>query len=181
MPKPAESSRARRIRWRGTVDSRSEASSLLKLPGDAVLVQRGRPRWLVLSCPCGCGEQLPVNLDARAGPAWRFYRSGPAITLFPSVWRESGCESHFIIWRDDILLFGRYEDDLVEEATSAATDLRDAVLRRLPPSGQLTPFSDIAEALDAIPWDVLMACRKLVRSGVACEGTQKQRGSFGRR
>src|ERR1035438_3937417 len=46
---------------------------------------------------------------------------------------------------------------------------------------RLAPFSDIAEALGAIPWDVLTVCRQLVRSGAAREGTRKQRGSFGRR
>lgn len=171
-----------RLRWRGAVGRRSEATTLLTAPGDAVLVERGRPRWLVIACPCGCGEQLPVNLDPRAGPAWRLYRTGSAVTLFPSVWRESGCESHFIIWRDEILLFGRYEEDFAEEPAADETiALRETVLRRLPVSGTLAPFSEIADALDAIPWDVLTVCRQLVREGVAREGKGKERGAFGLR
>jgi Family of unknown function (DUF6527) len=94
---------AERIRFRGTVASRREASVRLKVPGDAVLVVRGRPRLLIISCPCGCGEQFPINLDSRAGPAWRLYgdrRRG--LSVYPSVWRESGCESHYVIWKNDV-------------------------------------------------------------------------------
>lgn len=172
---------ARRIRWKGVVESRSDASPLLTKAGDTVLVHRERPRWLLLVCPCGCGEQLPVNLDPRVGPAWRFYRSGSAITLFPSVWRESGCESHFIIWRDEIWLFGRHEDAFDDEPTSdETTSLRDSILSKLPSSGDLVAFSDLADALSSIPWDVLKACRRLVRSGLAREGVGKERGAFGR-
>src|SRR5258708_7376675 len=58
---------------KSTVESRASAADLLKSPGDAVLIQRGQPRWLILKCPCGCGDEIPVNLDRRAGKAWRFY------------------------------------------------------------------------------------------------------------
>ena len=57
--------------------------------------------------------------------------------------------------------------------------LSDAVLGRLSDT-RLTAFSDLAEALDAVPWDVLTVCRRLVRSGLAREGMGKQRGSFRR-
>jgi hypothetical protein len=57
----------------------------------------------VLSCPCGCGDEISVNLDPRTGPAWRTYQTARGFTLFPSIWRESGCKSHFIIWEDRIL------------------------------------------------------------------------------
>jgi hypothetical protein len=158
-----------------------EASGLLKSPGDAVLIERGRPRLLLLSCPCGCGEDFAINLDARAGQAWRLYGNVRAgLSLFPSVWRESGCGSHFIIWRDRILLFGQYDEDLDTLAQADGTvPLDDAVRERLPGVG-LVPFSEVAEDLDAVPWDVLMVCRRLVRMGAAREGKGKQRGCFGR-
>jgi hypothetical protein len=166
------------------VSTRGEASAHLKSPGDAVLVERGRPRLLMLSCPCGCGEELPINLDARAGRAWRLYRNQRSgLSLFPSVWRESGCESHFIIWRDKLFLFGQYDEDEGLMETSAVeadggAPLVDAVQKEL--SSELVPFGDIAEKLEAIPWDVLTMCRKLVRAGLAREGEGKQRGSFSR-
>ncbi len=170
----------RRLRFRATVERRGDASAHLKSSGDAVLIERGRPRMLVLSCPCGCGEEFPINLDPRSGPAWRLYGSPEkGLSLFPSVWRESGCRSHYIIWRNKILLFGRDEEDL---ETSLQADefnkLTDAVRKRLPGKG-LIPFSDIADGLDEVPWDVLTVCRQLVRRGIAREGKGKERGSFG--
>src|SRR6266478_332599 len=128
------------------VPTRGEASAYLKAPGDAVIVERGRPRLLMLSCPCGCGEELPINLDARAGPAWRLYRNRrTGMSLFPSVWRESGCESHFVVWGDKIFLFGQYEEDEdMMETSSLQTDsgepLADAVRRVL--SDNLAPFGE---------------------------------------
>ncbi len=172
---------AGRVRFQGTVSTRSEASGHLKLPGDAVLITRGRPRWLLLSCPCGCGEEFPINLDPRTGPAWRLYKHlRTGLSLFPSVWRESGCRSHYIIWRDKIYLFGRYEEDFENaEQPDETGSLTDAVRERLPEK-TLVPFAEIADALNAVPWDVLMVCRRLVRMGIAREGGEKQRGCFGR-
>lgn len=177
---------AMKLRFRGVVASRGEASSLLEASGDAVLVERGRPRLLVLSCPCGCGEQFPINLDARAGPAWQLYsepgagrwRRRRSISVFPSVWRESGCRSHYIIWDGRIVLFGR--DYEYEGSLELTDDMLEEVLARLPAQG-LVPYTAIAEALDAVPWDVAMACRRLVKIGRAWEGKDKQRGQFGRR
>lgn len=165
------------------VPTRGEASTYLKAPGDAVIVERGRPRLLMLVCPCGCGEELPINLDSRAGPAWRLYRNRRAgMSLFPSVWRESGCESHFIVWRGKIFLFGQYDDDGLAEPDAldpvGAVPLADVVCEQL--SAELMPFGDIADRLGAVPWDVLTACRQLVRKGLAREGKGKQRGSFSR-
>jgi Family of unknown function (DUF6527) len=171
---------ATKIRFRGTVARLSDASAHLELPGDTVLVERGRPRLLMISCPCGCGELFPINLDPRAGPAWRLY-SDPrrGVSLYPSVWRESGCESHYVIWRNRIYLFGTYEDELNSASADELTKLVELVMDRLPTEG-LVSFYDIAESLNAIPWDVLTVCRRLVRMRVAREGKGKQRGSFAR-
>ena len=77
-------------------------------------------------------------------------------------------------------MFGRYEDDLdasaqPDDAIALGADVRE----RLPKVG-LASFFDIAEAMGAIPWDVLMVCRRLVRAGLAREGIGKDRGAFGR-
>jgi hypothetical protein len=164
------------------VDNRAAAAGSLKMPGDAVLIERGTPRWLLLACPCGCGAELPINLDRRAGKAWRLYKHGAtALSVYPSVWRDTDCGSHFIIWRGNILLFGEREEDF--EAPSLGDELRvlsDAILRLLPASG-LTSYANLAEATDADPWDVLDVCRSLVRRGVLTEGVDKERGHFARR
>jgi hypothetical protein len=165
------------LRLLATVQTRAEADCRLKAAGDAVLVERGRPRLLVLCCPCGCGDVYPINLDARAGKAWRLYRGGRlGHSLYPSVWRDVGCESHFIVWRDRIFVFGAYGDDF-EDVSGQTADLVEIVRRRLSRTAY-TRYSDVADELEAIPWDVLIACRRLVRAGVAFEGKGRGLGSF---
>jgi len=165
---------------RGTVQSRGEVAGLLKVPGDVVIIERGTPRWLLMKCPCGCGEDLPVNLDKRAGPAWRLYRNkNRGISLYPSVWRDTGCKSHFILSRGIIYLFARYDDDWDSHDSAASNDLlQTSVLRELP-TAELISYVDIADSLGEVPWDVLDVCRQLVREGRAREGHDKQRGHFG--
>ncbi len=173
--------KASQLRLMGVVSSRGEASAYLKAPGDAVLIERGRPRLLLLSCPCGCGEHFPINLDPRAGPAWRLYRNRKkGLTLFPSVWRESGCCSHYVIWRDKIILFGQYDEDWDDPSFEDGTLPDSELVREQLPVTGLIPFSEIADAIDAVPWDVLKVCRRLVRAGIARESRGKERGFFGR-
>ncbi|MBK8322351.1 MAG: hypothetical protein IPL06_06320 [Betaproteobacteria bacterium] len=163
-----------------TVASRADVGAQLSKPGDAVLITRGQPRWLILRCPCGCGEDIPINLDQRAGKAWRYYEGGPrGATVFPSVWRDSGCESHFIIWGGRILLFDAYGDD----ETLQYPSLGDLVHRVLAswPAGALISYVDVADKMGEIPWDVLEACRVLTRHGALTEGTGRQRTMFRRR
>jgi hypothetical protein len=169
-----------RMTIKEVVGSRREVNRQLQSPGDAVLVERGMPRWLVLRCPCGCGDDIPINLDRRAGPAWRLYKHPKSgLSLYPSVWRDTDCGSHFVIWRDRIFLFGRGrgDDDLISAQSSR--DLIDTVYARIP---QINPISyvDIADELVEIPWDVLDVCRLLVRAGRVREGRGKQRGMFKR-
>lgn len=99
---------AKHFSIKGKVVSRADAGKYLKRPGDAVIVDRQGPRWLVLSCPCGCGTELPINLDHRAGPAWQIYNSPKkGISVYPSIWRDSDCESHFIIRNNKISMMRR--------------------------------------------------------------------------
>jgi len=172
-----------KLSLRATVRSRVAASSYLKKPGDGVIVDReGLPRWLILICPCGCGEEFPINLDSRAGPAWKLYTNHRTeLSLYPSVWRQSGCKSHYVIWRSKIILFNRYEEDFYDTTqTEGSLRFISKIREQLPIKGFVS-FYDIAEVLGEIPWDVLMACRGLVRQGLAIEGDDKRRGSFGRR
>lgn len=163
------------------VAARSEVGDRLRNPGDAVIIERDAPRWMLLKCPCGCGEVIPVNLDARAGKAWRLYRREQgSISLFPSVWRDTGCESHFIIWRSNIYLFDTHHEDEGRGSYSGFLELVATVERIWPPRA-MTAYVEVADALQEIPWDVLDACRQLVRKGVLVEGRQEQRGHFQRR
>jgi len=108
------------------------------------------------------------------------YRRKGAITIFPSVWRDTGCESHFILWKDQILLFGNRNDDYEVGKLENVDIASDVVLGALPIDA-LASFQHVAERIDALPWDVLATCRDLVRQGKAFEGTGKERGHFGRR
>ena len=167
---------------KAVVESRSSATGKMMSPGEAVLIERGIPRWLLIKCPCGCGEEIPINVDARAGKAWRLYRDKHlGVTLYPSVWRDTGCESHFIIWRGQIRLFGSSADDeRVPIENAEVNALAERVLHVWPKDG-LVPCLPIADQLGEIPWDVLEACRALVRSRLLVEGSGRDRGSFRRR
>jgi len=167
------------ISLKAELESRVGASELLTAPGDVVLITRGKPRWFLLRCPCGCGEEIPVNIDARAGKAWRLYRGKTTgLTLFPSVWRDTGCQSHFIVWRDRILMFGpgRKWGTAPRESINL-TSLASRVLEAWPRTG-FAPYVEVADALQEIPWDVLEACRDLVGAGALIEGKDDKRGRF---
>jgi hypothetical protein len=164
---------------RATVDSRAKVGLNLVHPGDAVLIVRGYPRWLLLKCPCGCGEEIPVNLDQRAGKAWRIYGSKEqGVTLFPSIWRDTGCQSHFIVWGGRILLFGGWEREDAISPHRPGQDILEQDIRAAWPNREWINYVDLADALDQIPWDVLAACRRLTKSGFLIEGLGDQQAHF---
>ena len=171
------------LRLKGVVQSRGDASGLLKSAGDAVLIERGRPRWLLISCPCGCGEEFPINLDPRSGKAWKLYRiNHDLISLYPSVWRDSGCYCHYVIWRNKIYVLGQNNDDAFDRDSKIKeiNQISKEVFSKFPIMG-LISFVKIADEMGEIPWDILMICRKLVQNGIAYEGKDEDCGSFGRR
>lgn len=164
--------RANLINFRGTVQERHLADELLDQPGATVLVHRGVLRSLVMACPDGCGEVLTVNLDSRGGPAWRLFERAGKLSLYPSVWKATGCESHFILWRSQIHWCN-------EHRPLGYTDLElDEVLARLP--SKFIPYEELALRLDAVPWDVLAACHQLVARGDAQRGRGDEAFSFRR-
>jgi hypothetical protein len=169
--------RAFQIAFRGTVESRDLAIPLLKNPADTVLVERGVPRLLMMRCPCGCGDDLLVNLDRRVGPAWRIYRSVNSLTLFPSYWRDGGCESHFILWGNKVYWCHGDNDEEAGHEWKVPREMEASVLASLPPS-DFIKYDELADQLNLIPWDVLQACQQLSRRGAAMAGSGKQRGYF---
>lgn len=166
---------ARKIRWRGVGEYRDQAEALLEMAGDVAGVVRGRPRSLLIHCPDGCGETLVINLDARAGKAWRIDTRNDALSLYPSVWRDDGCKSHFILWRNHIIWCGRYQDYNDEPPLNPA--LLEAVHAELL-ADEYQDADSIAELLDEIWWDVSRALRLLVRKGQAEEGKGRERQRF---
>ena len=165
--------RANRLNLKGEVQQRHEADELLTEPGAAVLVKRGVLRSIVIACPDGCGEHLTINLDARAGPAWRYYAVGADVSIFPSVWRDSGCRSHFIVWRSRI-----YWCDWHEDLDTPMEGIIAQVKRNLTPD--LVGYVALADKLGLVPWAVLSACNVLCSQGFAVAGIGEQRGQFKR-
>ncbi|GLS33072.1 hypothetical protein SAMN04488498_1401 [Mesorhizobium albiziae] len=168
---------ARKLRWRGVGEYRDEAEGLLEQAGDAAAVIRGRLRSLILKCPDGCGETLSINLDPRVGKAWRLDVRCERLSLYPSVWREGGCKSHFILWRDHIVWCGRFEDENEEPAYHP--ELEALVLEALDPRIFRTSF-EVAVEIDEIIWDVDRVLRRLVREGRAEAGGSASRRLFRR-
>ncbi len=156
-------SRAKHIRFLGTAEGQGNARALLQQLGDASIDHRGVPRALVMRCPDGCGQMLSVNLDPRSGRAWRLYGQGDSLTLYPSVWREDGCEAHFIVWKGHIIWCdGKSTIDWNDQVL---IDRVGQVLAAASP--RPVNFADVALQLNEIPWEVLWACQSLVRARIA--------------
>lgn len=150
---------ARRLKVVGEAEYRDEAAAMLQRPGDAAVVNRGRPRTLLVACPDGCSETLAINLDPRSGKAWRMHDRCGATTLYPSVWRDGGCGSHFIVWRDFILWCGRFEEENEEPWRDPTLEPR--VLAAMD-EAEPRDAERLAEALEELVWDVGRAARALV-------------------
>jgi hypothetical protein len=163
------------VRDRGTVAQRHLAELLLEKPGDFVIVERGIVRSFVLACPDGCGEVLTINLDPRTDKAWRFYKKRNQVSLFPSVWRDTGCESHFIVWHQKILWCG-FPDRHSIGLSSDELALRKRVTAACTDTWQ--HFTQLAEQLDEVPWDINQVCIAMARTGILIQGTQKLGGYF---
>lgn len=155
---------ARMVRLVGDAEYRDQAEASLNTPGDASMVFRSRPRSIVMACPDGCGETLVINLDSRADKAWRFDMRGEGLTLFPSVWREGGCESHFIVWRGHILWCDRFEGGNREPPYNP--EIEAAVLSAM---DEVQPRNavELADAIEELVWDVSRVANRLVGRGLA--------------
>jgi len=151
-----------KAKWKGTVQSRSEVNLLLEESGDSVLIYRGHPRLLVMLCPCGCEEKIVLNIDPNAGPAWKMYLvkgNENNFTIYPSVWRDTGCGSHFIVWKGKILNMGY---DLKVDIEQELLEKVFTTLKK-----QFQHYEEISTIINENPWSVLWACQKLTRQGLA--------------
>jgi len=96
------------------VASLAEARAQLErdVAAAAIVGNSGVVRNALLHCPCGCGDVLNINLDRRAGKAWRARVDAYGLSVTPSVWRSTGCGSHFVVWRSEIW-WCRWNDDSI--------------------------------------------------------------------
>ncbi|MGO3181485.1 MAG: DUF6527 family protein [Aequorivita sp.] len=60
--------------------------------------------YALLKCPCGCQENIMLNLMDDADPCWKLNLNDFGISVSPSIWRTVDCKSHFwlrnskVIW-----------------------------------------------------------------------------------
>lgn len=109
-------------------------------PATLVVVDRHGLRNVVFQCPCGCGETVSINVDPAAGPSWRVRINAGDLTLMPSVWRTSGCRSHFILWSSRVWWCSADEGDLQEWPDEMDAELRAEwarILSRSPRGGRI--------------------------------------------
>lgn len=62
--------------------------------------------WLLtMLCPCGCNNIIDINLLKENKPSWevKLNQSGNTVSVTPSIWRTSGCQSHFFIKNNKIV------------------------------------------------------------------------------
>lgn len=73
--------------------------------GVLVLVGEGSEPWAaILMCPCGCDARTELLLAPGPETYWRLSQGRTGTSLTPSVWRTSGCRSHYFI-RDSSILW----------------------------------------------------------------------------
>lgn len=68
-------------------------------PGAVYLAGEGANLWAAaMLCPCGCNEAIQLNLLPQVRPRWAVEEHvDGTLTLTPSVWRQKGCRSHFVL------------------------------------------------------------------------------------
>jgi len=97
--------------WNGLVSLFSQpyknvlVEDLPKVPDRRTLyvVGEGPYRWFAaMVCPCGCGDLIKLNIRNDSHPYWRVIERRGAVSLDPSVWRTTGCRSHFFYTKNRI-------------------------------------------------------------------------------
>ncbi|HSI28257.1 MAG: DUF6527 family protein [Methylophilus sp.] len=160
--------RAKKLVVRAQIERISEAGSYRLQPGEALIVYRGTLRSILFNCPDGCCENITINLDPRAGKAWRLYETKQGLTVFPSIWRDTGCKSHFIVYKNHII-WCDYESDYSDSGIDLLNDALDTlVLKYL--SNDFQSYIQIAEKMDEIPWDVRSSCIRLTNTRRVIQG-----------
>ncbi len=63
-----------------------------------VVGESGHNWYAAMVCPCGCEATLHMSLLANSRPRWYLVEhANGTVSLEPSVWRQTGCRSHFFL------------------------------------------------------------------------------------
>ncbi|WP_430642141.1 DUF6527 family protein [Bradyrhizobium ivorense] len=88
------------------------ATVVEKTPSNAAVVEKhfvvvrykDKFLWALFKCPCRCGEVVSLPLQAPHSPRWSVsINNAGRPSLYPSVWRNKACMSHF--WIEDGRVF----------------------------------------------------------------------------
>ncbi len=75
-----------------------------------IVGSKGQEELAVLSCPCGCGDRLRLNLIKASKPNWSWLIDiDKTVTFCPSINRLTGCKSHFFLTEGRVQWCGRSE------------------------------------------------------------------------
>jgi hypothetical protein len=83
---------------------REAASNATKKKSVLALVgTRGAYKWALLRCPCGCGEQIALNLMKAYQPVWEIQIAEPRlVSISPSV-HATKCGAHFWLRENTVI------------------------------------------------------------------------------
>ncbi|WP_407696488.1 DUF6527 family protein [Sphingomonas abietis] len=93
----ARKSLARRLRSRVKVTAVDERPTMIRKNRLYVTVRSGKAGFGFMVCPCGCGETLHLRFFGDRHPRWSIGALKGNATVHPSVWRTTGCRSHFVL------------------------------------------------------------------------------------
>lgn len=75
------------------------------------LVDEDDPWYAAMLCPCGCGAVIRLCLQEDVSPSWSLkYDNNGLMSLSPSIWRTTGCQSHFFLKKGKIEWCENYSD-----------------------------------------------------------------------
>ena len=97
------------LRWWRRHRGRLEVARVPEVPAElrrgvlALVGEDAEPWAAVLICPCGCDARTELLLAPGPETFWRVTHGPAGTTLSPSVWRTSGCRSHYFVRESAIL------------------------------------------------------------------------------
>ena len=100
---PGTRDEARRYRMK-VFDDRRAAAIAARRPGVAALVRvEDNDKWCLFACPCGCDQQIALNLMKSHSPRWRVdAESDTTLSIYPSV-ESRTCGAHFLVRRGKVI------------------------------------------------------------------------------
>jgi hypothetical protein len=91
-------------------------------PGRLYVLGKDASLWAIaMQCPCGCGENLRLNLIPGARSYWQVTRHlDGTVSLYPEIRRQDGCRSHFFVRRSRVYWWDKETVDARSSADTAA-------------------------------------------------------------